>query len=143
MRVVIDTNVIVSRYLSPKGSPAQILKQWKRSVFDLVVSEAVLQEYQEALLYKHIQALHRRNAGEVQRIVANFRKLSILVEPEEEVTVITSDPDDNKFLACALAGRAEVIVSGDSDLLSLKQYQGIHILPPHTFLVFLEQEKAA
>jgi putative PIN family toxin of toxin-antitoxin system len=143
MRAVLDKNVIVSRYLSPKGSPTQILKQWRWNAFDLVVSEAILREYQETLLYKHIQAMHQRNAHVVERIVANFRKLSILVEPSEEVDVITSDPDDNKFLAYALTGCAEVIVSGDSDLLSLKQYQGIHILPPHTFLMFLEQEKAA
>jgi predicted nucleic acid-binding protein len=56
------------------------------------------------------------------------------------LAVIQDDPADNKFLACAVAGNADYIVSGDRDLFTLKQYQGAAILPPHAFLAVLQQK---
>jgi uncharacterized protein len=141
MRVVFDTNVIISRYLSPAGVPAQLLRLWKRNAFTVVTSEPILEEYKAAMLYSHIQALHRRNAEVVNRIIENFRKQSLFVTPSEEVTIIQDDPDDNKFLACALAGNAEHIISGDHHLLDVQEYMGIRILSPAAFLRLLEKEQ--
>ncbi len=143
MRVVIDTNVIISSYLSPTGIPAQILQQWDLNAFDLLVSDPILQEYQTVFLYPHLQALHHLNQVEVAAIIARFRKFGILITPLKELTVIEEDPEDNKFLSCGIAGQAEVIVSGDSDLLHLKTYEGTHILTPHAFLTVLQAEQAA
>ncbi len=140
MKVVLDTNIIISRYLSPTGLPATVLNLWEKEAFDVLVSEELLQEYERALGYTHIQKSTSMTPEEITQAVQGFRENAILVEPAEDVTVVERDRDDNKFIACALAGGAEYIVSGDNDLLSIKTYRGIRILAPSAFLVLLEQE---
>ena len=58
MRVVLDTNVVVSRYLSPHGVPAQILGYWREAAFDVVVSKAILAEYRHTLQYERLRVVH-------------------------------------------------------------------------------------
>ncbi|HLW02711.1 MAG TPA: putative toxin-antitoxin system toxin component, PIN family [Ktedonobacterales bacterium] len=137
---MVDTNVIISALISKTGLPAKLLTRWEQTeAFDLVVSESILQEYQRAIAYQQVRSLHRLTPSQMEQFLARFRELAILVEPTEEVTVVERDRDDNQFIACALAGGAEYIVTGDDDLLSIKTYQGIRILSPATFLAFLEQ----
>lgn len=143
MRIVLDTNVVISRYLSPTGTPAKLFTHWERQSFDVLVSEPILAEYAEALLYPHIQALHKKTKQDVKLIIDRFRKIGKMVIPSEEVTIVKNDPDDNKFLACALSGHAEFLVSGDRDLLTVKEYRGVYILTPQAFLALLEQKEAA
>lgn len=137
MRIVIDTNVVVSRFLSPKGAPAQIFEKWRLESFELLVSEPVLSEYQKALSYKHVRARHRMTDEEIAETIRDFRKFAILVNPAEKLAVIKEDPDDNKFLEVAEAGGAGYIVSGDEHLLKLREYRSIQILPPTAFLAAL------
>lgn len=145
MKVVFDTNIIISRYISPQSTPATLLRWWRKEAFDLLVSEAILQEYQEVLNYSRVLKYTHMTPGAIQQVIRNFRQFAILVEPTEEVNVVERDADDNKFIACALAGGAEIVVSGDDDLLEIKTYRGIRILSPAAFLAFLEgnKEKAA
>ncbi|GAB6273794.1 MAG: putative toxin-antitoxin system toxin component, PIN family [Peptococcaceae bacterium] len=137
MRIVIDTNVVVSRFLSPKGTPAQIFEKWRVEAFELLVSEPVLSEYQKVLSYKHVRACHKMTNGEIAEIIRDFRKFAILVNSGEKLEVIKEDPDDNKFLEVAEAGGAEYIVSGDEHLLKLREYRSIQILSPAAFLAAL------
>ena len=144
MRIVLDTNVIVSRFLSPAGAPAKVLDLWKKKgYFDVVVSEEILQEYARALTYPHIQARHQIPAREIETNIHTFSDIAILVVPTEQITIVKDDPDDNTFIACALAGNAEYIVSGDRDLLTVRTYKGIRILTPATFLTLIEHEQKA
>lgn len=138
MRVVLDTNIVVSRYVAPQGVVAQVLERWRQQSFELVVSEAVLSEFQRVLAYDRIRARHLMSDEEILALIEDFREFAILVEPSETADAIKDDPDDNKFLECAEAGGAEYIVSGDPHLLALKQYRGIQILSPAAFLGFLD-----
>jgi putative PIN family toxin of toxin-antitoxin system len=140
MRVVIDTNVVVSRFLSPSGAPAKVFDLWRTGAFDLVVSVAILNEYREALAYQRVRSRHRMTDEEIAEVVSGFREFGILVEPEEIVNVIAADTEDNKLLECAVAGAAEYIVSGDRHLLDVGQYQGTQILSPEVFLAVLRPE---
>jgi uncharacterized protein len=137
MRVVLDTNVVVSAFLSVKGAPARILALWEQGAFDLVVSEPLLAEYERVLAYKPVQARHRMDAQALAEVVQGFRASAIIVEPALRLVIVTEDPDDDKFLECAVAGGAAYIISGDSHLLDLREYQGIQILPPVAFLSLL------
>lgn len=137
MRAVIDTNVVISAFLSPAGTPSQVLNAWRLDAFELVVSESILIEYQKALSYESIRARHDMDAEDIAQVVEGFRHFAILVEVNEQAQVIVRDPEDNKFLECALAGEATYIVSGDSHLLELKEYRGIQILSPAVFLAAL------
>lgn len=134
MRVVLDTNVVVSRYLNPSGAPAQIINLWQQDKFDLVVSEAILVEYKQVLGYEHLRSRHHLSSVEIDVIIEDFREFSIRTIPERVLMVVKEDPDDNIFLECAIAGNAEYIVSGDPHLLKLGSYKGIQILTPASFL---------
>ena len=140
MRAVIDTNVVISRFLAPFGNPALILAPWEKALFDLVVSEAILAEYHRVLAYPGVQARHRLSQDEITTIVADFSTFAILVVPSESIDLIADDPSDNMFLEAAVAGRCEYVVSGDPHLLRLGEYRGIQIVPPATFVAVLEQQ---
>lgn len=139
MRTVVDTNNVVSRYLVPVGPSARIMDAWEREVFELVVSEPVLMEYERVLNYERLRRRHGMSPEEVGTVIARFRQFAILVEPTESVTVIADDPSDNRFLECAVAGGAEYIVSGDTDLLTVRSYRGIQILRATEFLAMLDR----
>ncbi len=140
MRVVLDTNVIVSAILSPTGAPARLVGFWQTQVFGLVVSEDLLQEYLRALSYPHVAVRHGMNATEASQIVEDFRQFSDNVNPDAMPRVVLEDPDDDKVLACAVAGGADFLVSGDTHLLRLEEYQGVRILTPAAFLMLLQED---
>ena len=128
MRVVLDTNVVISRYLSPTGPPAEILRRWEDGWFDLLVSEELLAEYERVFHYPRLRAVHQLTSSEIGRIIANVRQFATRIEVTERLNVVEDDPTDNRCLECARAGGAEVIVCGDEHLLRLREYVGIQIL---------------
>lgn len=134
MRVVLDTNVVVSRYWSPAGIAAKVLHRWQRKDFDPVVSPDLLREYDRVLRYPKIRALHRMDDEEIARVIKDFKELSITVVPTRRLVIIADDPTDNMVVECAVEANAHVIVSGDKHLLSLGSFHGIQILPPAAFL---------
>lgn len=134
MRVVVDTNVLVSRFLSPTGPPAQLFARLERHAFALLVSEPILAEYQRVLQYPYLSERHGMSTAAIVELVVSLRQVAILVTPTEQLDVIAADPADNMFLECAVAGGAAYIVSGDAHLLRLGAYQGISILTPRAFL---------
>jgi putative PIN family toxin of toxin-antitoxin system len=138
MKVVLDTNVLVSALIVRVGKPAQILRQIGK--FELLVSEEILAETERVLHYDHIQKRYHPSEEDIATYLEELRETSILVSVTSNDQVIKADPDDDKFLACALDGGADYIVSGDPHLSSLKMYQGISILAPAEFLQLLERE---
>ena len=140
MRVVLDTNIVVSRTLSELGHPARIVTAWHAQEIELqvIVSEWLLAEYERVLNYPRIRRRHGKSPEEVRALVDEFRQLGVLVEPTEVPAVIFQDPDDDHVLACALVGGADYIITGGPDLLELGEYQGICIIAPATFVRLLE-----
>lgn len=139
MRVVIDTNVIISRFLSPHGTPASILACWEHGLFELIVTDAILAEYLRVLSYDRLRAHHGMTPDEIAQVVEGFRSFGALVEPPETITTIIDDPSDNRFLEAAVAGHSDYIVSGDPHLLRVGEYRGIQILQPAAFLAMLRE----
>jgi uncharacterized protein len=139
MRIVIDTNVVISRYIKPEGKVAQIFQAWEQETFELLVSQEILEEYQRALLYPDVQRRHQLTEEQVREVIDDLRELASIIQPTEKIAVVKDDADDNKFIECAVAGKAEYIVSGDPDLLAVKEYRGIQILSPTVFLAVWEE----
>lgn len=140
MRVVLDTNVIISAAISPGSPPARIHAAWEQGRFELLVSPALLVEYRRALGYAQVRTRHKQSDQQLDALVLDYELAGILVDPEESLTIITADPDDNRVLECAVAGGASHIVSGDRHLLTLETFQEIPILNPRAFVALLDDE---
>ena len=129
MRVVLDTNVVSSALLWG-GTPERLIELAGEGSLELFTSEALLAELAGILgRSKFTQKLRQKNLSAAD-IVARYREIAQNVEaaPIEEAAL--RDPDDAHVLACALAARAEAIVSGDADLHALGSYRGILVLSP-------------
>jgi uncharacterized protein len=134
MRVVLDTNIIVSGYLG--GYLEAIIVAWKSGKFTLVVSDAIVDEYLKVL---------KRPKFKIERVeIDDFSALLIdkaeFVIPLEEIYAISTDKTDNKFLEAAVASKVNLIVSGDEHLLELKNFRDIPILSAKEFLEQLKKE---
>lgn len=131
-RVVADTNVLVSA-LQFGGKPKQLLDLAIEGQVDLAVSEAIIAETLRVLRDKFERAPEWLAEADRQMHV-----IIRLVHPTEVIQAIEADPTDDRILECAIAAEAEVIVSGDSHLLSLGVFRGIPIRRVAEFLASLE-----
>ena len=129
MKVVLDTNVFVSGVFF-RGPPYRVLKAWRDGKIQILVSPAILEEYHWVML-----ELSARFPEIDPRSLVDFLAVhSEIVLPPSLPPVIQHDPSDDKFLECALAGKAACIISGDKHLLNLSQFKGIPILKPYDFV---------
>ena len=128
MRIVLDTNVFVSGVFF-RGPPYEILKAWQDDRFQLVISEEILQEYREVG-----EALAKRFSGvDLSPILELLIVKAELTESPSLLEAVCDDPEDDKFLACALAGNSKLIISGDKHLLKISGYRGIKVIKPRKF----------
>lgn len=133
-RVVADTNVLVSA-LQFGGKPKQLLDLATDGQIDLAVSEAIISEALRVLSDKF-----ERSSEWVAETERQLRVISRLVQPTESIQAIEADPTDDRILECAVAADAEVLVSGDTHLLSLGSFRGIPIQRVAEFLGSLENQ---
>lgn len=121
MKVVLDTNVLLSGLMTPEGAPGRILAAWSEARFDVVISVEQLAEIGRALAYPKI---HRKLEWDEQRIEQFLRQLYIRTEVIElqaaTAVEVPRDPRDAPILATLNASGADVLVSGDRDLLELR-----------------------
>jgi len=132
MRAVIDTNIIVSAYLG--GSLEEILRAFIAGKFTLIVSQAIVSEYFDVLKRPKLQI----EQDEFEDFASLLVVKAETVVPTTSISVIQTDPSDDKFLEAALEGRADCIVSGDSHLLELRAFRGIPILNAREFIENLD-----
>ncbi len=128
MRVVIDTNVFISSFFG--GNPRKIIDLWKDEKIILCLSKDILDEYFKVLTRFGLE--EEKELGELLNLFS--RGFNIVFTSQTPEIDIVEDPDDNKFIECAVALKAEVIITGDKTLESLKDYMGIKILAPAMFL---------
>lgn len=134
MRVVIDTNIIVSGYLG--GSLEAIIVAWKSGKFTLVVSAAIVDEYLKVLKRPKFK-IERAELDDFSALLLDKAEFVI---PLEEINAVPADTTDNKFLEAAIAGKVGVIVSGDGHLLELKTFRDISIITAREFVEKLKNE---
>ena len=139
LRAVLDANVFVSAFIRPEGPPGQLLRLCiEEQAFELVVSDSILDELRRSLAYPRVQKYISASHHELEAWVAAIGLLAIPVEGAIRHHVVRDDPDDDKYIAAALDGRAEFVVSGDRHLLDLKEYEDIRFVPPRAFLDLLK-----
>jgi putative PIN family toxin of toxin-antitoxin system len=143
LRAVLDTNVFVSSLLVKVGVPAQGLDAWRAGRFTLVTSNAIVAETRSALGYSRIRRKYAVTDEEIELLVRLIEQDALLVPGNADVAgAIPADRADEKILACALEGEADVIVSGDPHLLDLGEYRSIPIRNARQFLTRLEIEES-
>ena len=132
-KVVLDTNVFVSAVLA-KGLSSVLLERWKAGKFTLLFSPVIFDEYFEVIARPKFDQQER----DIRALAELLAERAVALTPRLKIDVCKEDPDDNKFLECAVAGAADFIVSGDQHLLRLKEYQGIKIVTIKEFFQALE-----
>lgn len=137
MDAVLDTNVVVSAVISTKGPPAEIIKAWRAQSFAWVTSGPLLGELERTLRSTRLQKYIAWSDDEVTEFIGLIRQLTRIVEPSAHIDVIKADPDDNRVLEAAIEGRVDYIVTGDHDLLDLREYEGIAIVTPARFAAII------
>ena len=129
MKVVIDTNVFVSSVFG--GLPRQVVGLWFDGRLTLCISEPIVTEYQRVL--REIGAVSEAEERALIEAFASGEGVLYTADPPA-IEGASPDPDDDRFLECALELEADRVVSGDSDLLELGSYMGIPILTPRELL---------
>ncbi|MSP11619.1 MAG: putative toxin-antitoxin system toxin component, PIN family [Chloroflexi bacterium] len=134
MRLVVDTNVLVSALLVKEGKPGQILKQIDEGRYTLLLTEEIVREVEDVLRRPRIRRRYPITDAEISSYLDRLRKNAIFQASGVIVNVVTEDPDDDKFPALALAGQADCIISGDFHMVRLQVYESIPILTPAQFV---------
>ena len=131
MRVVIDTNIFISSFFNPNGNPKRVIDLWKNGKITICITEEILKEY-----VKVLAGLGFSNEPELEELLGLFKKKNniIYIASTPKFNLIKDDPDDDKFIECAVAARAQYIISGDKHLLNLKTFQNITVISPSEFL---------
>ncbi len=129
MKVVLDTNVLISGIFF-SGPPYLILSVWREGRVDLAFTHEIFEEYSRIarILTKTFQPV------DLHAMLALIEKEAEFYEVQPLPRQVCSDPEDDIFLACALASHAECIVSGDKHLLKVSGFQGIQVLRPRAFV---------
>lgn len=143
LRAVLDANVFISALIQPKGPPGRILRRLLEDrAFTLVTSESILRELRHSLDYPKVRRRLAFSGEELDEQIALLQFAAILVEGEVRNRIVTADPDDAKYVAVAREGLAGFIVTGDQDLLRLREHGEIQILTPREFLTVLDSSQS-
>lgn len=127
-RVVFDTNILISGLLW-RGKPYQCLLLARAKIVQAVYCPPMLAELSEKLRRKF-----KFSENRIQAVLTDIRRYSERVEISGALHVVTADPEDDKFIECALVGDTAFVVSSDHHLLELGEYQSIRIIPPQQFV---------
>lgn len=132
IKVVVDTNVFISSFFG--GNPRKIIDLWKSGQITLCLSKPIIDEYIEVLQRLGLQ--DERELEELLSLFAHGFHVAFTAKTPE-LNIVEKDPDDNKFIECAVALKAEFIISGDKALLAIEDYTQIKIVTPKAFLMML------
>lgn len=137
MRVLLDANVLISAAIRPRGTPGLVIAALlERDAFELVLSPRIVAEVESALRLRKIRK-YLREPDQALLWLADLAALADLADDTGRAKGVCRDPDDDAVLSAAIEGRADVIVTGDADLLALGEHEGIAIVTPRAFLDLL------
>jgi putative PIN family toxin of toxin-antitoxin system len=135
MRLILDTNILLSALLSPQGAPAKLLHAWERKTFTLVACDALITELREVSGRPFFRARLRASAAEL--LAAGIREFSLFFRDISSGPV-APDPGDSYLLALAEASQTDFLVTGDKGLLTLRHHKSARIITPAAMLEALK-----
>lgn len=138
LRVVVDTNVLISGLFGIKDSPsAYILQAIRTQKIILVTSSPILEEVSNIINRERIVKVIKMTKLERIKFIDMLIERSDITLGKQSFQIISRDEKDDKFLSCAVEGKVDCIITGDKDLLDLGEYEGIKIITPRKFMAVL------
>ena len=138
MRILLDTNILISGLLSKVGPPYRLLEAYESGNFELVTSLGQIEEFARVLGYDHLR--RRITRSQASALLETIDVNAVMVRELPTVNY-SPDPDDNIILATAIAGGADIVVSGDKrDMLALGEVEGIRNMTARDARLLLEQQ---
>lgn len=136
--VVLDTNLIISGMLWG-GTPKTILQMAQQHYIQTISSEPLIEELKDVITRDKFQEFLNQLQKTPDDVVNSYLNYTRVIEPIELPQTVVRDMKDDKVIACAVGGQADYIITGDNDLLTLKDYQGIRIVTASEFLAIIKQ----
>jgi hypothetical protein len=134
LRAVVDTNLLISGIFGKDSLSAKLQDHWINQEFELVTSIEIMKEMSRVLQYPRIREKFHPKDETLKRFFRLIFRKAIITKDTYKTDRISDDPSDNKFLACALEGKADFIVSRDPHLRNLKQFHGVSIIDVKSFI---------
>jgi putative PIN family toxin of toxin-antitoxin system len=135
MKITLDTNVLVSAFISKQGQPAALLDIILTfPKIELVLSDPILAEFKDVLSRPEVKERFKYSKRKIGEFVDAIRNVSTIVELRSDFRVVVDDPKDDVIINTAYDGKVDFVVSGDTQLLKLKGFRGIRIVKPRAML---------
>jgi putative PIN family toxin of toxin-antitoxin system len=138
MRLILDTNILLSALLSPLGAPARLLDAWERKRFTLVACDELVTELREVAGRPFFRS--RLRASDAELLAAGLRDFSLFCRDLPSVPA-APDPKDSYLIALAEAGQADFLVTGDKQLLSIGHHKSTQIITPAAMIAALKAKR--
>ncbi len=137
MKVTLDTNVLVSASFWT-GDSLRVVDLIDQKTVEFILSDEIIDEYKKVINSEGIMEKTKRKNLILIKTAGRVMEDCIIVKPEEKLNIVKEDPDDDKILECAVAGKADFIVTKDNHLLKLKEFRGMKIVRPEEFLKMIK-----
>jgi len=139
LKAVIDTNLLVSGFISPFSYPREIERRWRNGEFALVTSFGIIEEVNRVLHMPRIQQKYHLTESDIQAFVLTLTYQAYCVAGKVVLKGVAPDHGDDKVTSSAVQAQADFIVTGDKRLQQLEAYRGIRIIDAESFIRVLKE----
>jgi len=133
LKVVFDTNVIVSAALKEQSLPALLLSLGLEAKVKFFVSTELINEYQKVLLRPRLKL----NKKDCMELIERIQEKALMIHPKKTLSILKADEPDNRILECALEAKADFMITGNKKHFPFEQFKGTKIVSPREFLIHL------
>ena len=140
LRAVVDTNILVSGFISPLSYPREIEKRWRKEEFELITSPQIIDETKRVLYLPRIKQKYSLSESEIRAFILAITYKASCTAGKIILSGVAPDPGDDKIISCAVEAQADFIVTGDKNFLRLEEYQKIRIINAESFINILDNE---
>jgi len=140
LRAVIDTNLLVSGFISPLSYPREIEKRWRNEQFILVTSPQIIDEINRVLYLPRIKQRYKLSESDIHAFILAITFKASCTAGNIVLSGVAPDPGDDKIISCAVEAQADFIVTGDKKFQRLEAYQKIRIVNAAYFINILDNE---
>ena len=138
IRAVVDTNILVSGFISPLSYPREIEKRWRKEQFTLITSPHIIDEIVRVLYLPRIKQKYKLSGSDIRAFILAITYKASCTAGSFMLSGVAPDPGDDKVISCAVEGQADFIVTGDKKFQRLEAYQKIRIINAESFIKILD-----